>query len=84
MTLERIKVQDEEKAQLAMAALIWVCHSERQLHVDELCHALAVEIGATDFDPENIPLIGTLLDCCQGLIVVDSEALTVRLIHYTL
>ena len=82
-TLERIKGQDEKKATLAMAALTWICHSERPLQVDELCHALAVEIGATDFDPENIPSIGTVLECCQGLIVIDSEASTVRLIHYT-
>ena len=82
-TLDRIKAQDEEKAELAMAALTWLCHSERSLQVDELCHALAVEIGERDFDPENVPSMGTLLDCCQGLITVDSEALTVRLIHYT-
>ena len=45
-TLERIKAQDEERAILAMAALMWICYSERPLHVDELCQALAVEIGA--------------------------------------
>ena len=83
LTLERINAQDEEKAKLAMAALTWVCHSERPLQVNELCHALAVEIGATDFDPDNVPAIGTVLDCCQGLITVDAEASTVRLIHYT-
>jgi len=83
VTLGRIQAQDEEKAELAMATLTWVCHSERPLQVDELCHALAVEIRATAFDPENIPLIGTLLQCCQGLITVDKEASTVRLIHYT-
>ena len=82
-TLERIKAQDEEKRKLAIAALTWIRHSERSLQVDELCHALAVEIGATDFDPENVPSIGTLLDCCQGFITVDAEASTVRLIHYT-
>ena len=83
VTLERIKAQDEEKAKLAMATLAWVCHSERPLQVDELCHALAVDTGATDFDLENIPSIDTLLRCCQGLITVDKEAFTVRLIHYT-
>ena len=41
-TLERIRAQDEEKANLAMTALTWICHSERPLQVDELCHALAV------------------------------------------
>ena len=82
-TLVCIMAQDEAKATLAMAALRWICHSERPLEVDELCHALAVEIGATDFNLENIPSIATLLDYCQGLIVVDSETSTVRLIHYT-
>ena len=82
-TLERIKAQDEERANLAVAALTWICYSERPLQVNELCHALAVEIGETDFDPENVPSIGTLLDCCQGLITVDAEASTLRLIHYT-
>ena len=66
-----------------METLTWVCHAERPLLVDELCHALAVEIGEAEFDPENVPSIGTLLGCCQGLITVDPEASTVRLIHYT-
>jgi len=84
VTLERVRVQDEENIRLAMATLTWVCYSERPLQVDELCHALSVEIGATEFDPENVPSIGTLLHCCQGLITVDKEASTVRLIHHTL
>ena len=83
-TLARIKAQDREKARLALATLMWVCHSERALQVDELCHALAVEIGSADFDPGNVPLITTLLSYCQGLITVDKEASTVRLIHHTL
>ncbi|RPA88445.1 hypothetical protein L873DRAFT_1584699, partial [Choiromyces venosus 120613-1] len=51
---------------------------------DELCHALAVQIGSTDFDVGNIPSMSTLVNCCQGLITVDKEASTVRLIHFTL
>src|SRR5437588_7812867 len=42
-TLERIKAQGEEKSELAMTTLMWICYSERPLRVDELCHALAVE-----------------------------------------
>jgi len=82
-TLERINTQDEENAKLAIAALTWVCHSERPLRVDELCNVLAVELGSTDFDPDNIPSIATLLHFCQGFITVDEESSTVRLIHYT-
>ena len=51
--------------------------------VDELCHALAVVIGAADFDSENIPLVSILLNCCQGLITIDNEASTMRLIHHS-
>ena len=83
-TLSRIKGQGGGKSRLGMAALMWISHSERPLKVDELCHALGVEIGSVDLDGDNVPSIGTLLTCCQGLAVVDKEASTVRLIHFTL
>jgi len=83
-TLARIKGQGGRKAQLGMATLMWICHSERPLGAVELCHALAVEIGSPNLSPDNIPTIGTLLACCQGLVAVDKEASTVRLIHFTL
>jgi len=67
-----------------MAALMWISHAERPLRVDELRHALAVELGSTDFDVGNVPSMSTLVSCCQGLITVDKEASTVRLVHFTL
>ena len=83
-TLERIGAQGGEKATLAMTTLMWVCYSERPLMVDELCHALAVEIGSSQFNIDNVPAIETMLACCQGLVTVDKEASTFRLIHHTL
>jgi len=83
-TLERIRAQEGEKAKLAMTTLMWICHSERPLRVDELCHALAVEIGSSHFNIDNVPAIDTLLTCCQGLVTVDKEASTARLVHHTL
>ena len=83
-TLDRIKGQGGEKARLGMATLMWVSHAERPLKADELLHALAVEIGSPNLNSDNIPPIGILLSCCQGLVVVDKEASTVRLIHFTL
>jgi len=83
-TLERIKEQGGEKARLGMATLMWISHSERLLQLDELLCALAVEIGSTDLNAERIPSVETLLSCCLGLVIVDREASTVRLIHYTL
>ena len=83
-TLERIKKQSGGKARLGMAALMWVSHSERLLQLDELSHALAVEIGSTDLNPNKIPSVEILMSCCLGLLVVDREASTVRLVHFTL
>ena len=83
-TIGRIKAQDGDKPRLGVTALMWVSHAERPLQADELCHALAVQLGSTDFDVGNIPSISTLVNSCQGLITVDMEASTVRLIHFTL
>jgi len=83
-TISRIKAQDGDKSRLGMASLMWISHAERPLRVDEFCHALAVELGSTDFNIGNTPSMSTLVSCCQGLIAVDKEASTVRLIHFTL
>src|SRR5205807_5780046 len=67
-----------------MSTLMWISHSERPLSPDELCHALAVEIGSSNLNTDNVPSIGTVLASCQGLVTVDKKASTVRLIHFTL
>jgi len=83
-TLERVKRQGGEKTRLGMATLMWISYAERPLKPDELCHAVAVEIGSPNLNSDNIPSIGTLLACCQGLVVINKEASAVRLIHFTL
>jgi len=83
-TLRRIRAQDEEKARLGMAVLMWATHSRRPLQVDEICHAIAIRIGSNDLNSDDIPAISTLLDCCQGLVTVEEGTSTVRLIHFTL
>ena len=83
-TIERVMAQDGDKSRLGMAALMWISQAERPLQEDELCHAQAVQPGSTDFDVDNIPSISTLVSCSQGLITMDKEASTVRLIYFTL
>jgi len=83
-TLDRIKAQDDQKSRLGMAALMWICHSERPLAAEELCLALVVEIGSVDFNDNNAPSMMTVLNCCQGFVVVDEGGSTLRLIHPTL
>ena len=83
-TIERIKAQGGDKSRLGMGALMWICYAVRPLEPDELCHALAIEPGSKNFNPDNAPSISTLVSCCQGLITVDKKASNVRLMHFTL
>ena len=83
-TLSRIGEQKKGRAKLAMEALMWISHSERPLKVEELCHALAVEVRAVELNVQRVPSIRTLLSCALGLITVDEQASTVRVIHFTL
>jgi len=83
-TIERIKAQSGGKSRLGFAALMLVSHAERPLTANELCHALAVELGSKDFNAGNVPSISTVVSCCQGLVSLDKEASVVRLIHFTL
>ena len=83
-TIGRIKAQEGHGARLGMEALMWISHAERPLSVDEICHALAVEIESTEINTNNVPSIRTVLGCCQGLVAVDEGSSTIRLIHFTL
>ena len=83
-TLTRLKAQKGNKATLGMKVLMWVLYSEQPLRTEELCHALGVEQGSTDLDPENIPALRTLLASSLGLVTVEASSSTVRLIHFTL
>jgi len=81
--IERIKAQGCNKSRLGMEDLMWISHAQWPLITDQLCHALAIELGSMDFNSCNIPSMATLVSCCQGLITVDKEASTVRLVHFT-
>ena len=83
-TIERIRAQGGDKSRLGMEALMWISHAQRPLKANELCHALAVELDARSYNVANVPSMSTLLSCSQGLITVDKEESTVRLIHFTL
>ena len=60
VTIERIKEQGGYKSRLGIGALMWISYAERPLEVDELRHALAIELGSWDFNPGNMPSISTL------------------------
>ena len=83
-TINRIREQSGNKSKIGMDLLMWTSCSERSLRADELCHALAVEMGSMDHNPNNVPSIRTLLGCSLGLVTIDEQTLTLRLIHFTL
>jgi len=84
VALDRIKGQTVGKSKLGMAALMWISRSEQPMSPDELCHALGVQIGFTDPNPDCIPSMQTILASCLGLATVDKEESKVRLVNFTL
>jgi len=83
-TLDRIRQQDGGKSKLGMAVLMWVSRCERPLQWKELRHALGVDLGVEGFTIDNVPSVRTVLGCTLGLVTIDENASTVRLLHLTL
>ncbi|KLJ13681.1 hypothetical protein EMPG_11394 [Blastomyces silverae] len=81
--MQRIKAQVPGSRELAIEALSWIILARRPLSVTELLHALAVEIGESTLDEENISDVDHLVSVCVGLVTVDNESRIVRLVHYT-
>jgi hypothetical protein len=82
--MERIKQQDPQsqtRASRAMQTLMWLSHSKRALTIDELRHALATKTENAQFDPGNLINTMLLVESCLGLVTVDKEASTIRLVH---
>ncbi|KAK6531048.1 hypothetical protein TWF281_007875 [Arthrobotrys megalospora] len=83
-TIERIRRQSRSSSDLAMDILMWAYLAERPLHVNEFFEALAVKLGDKNLDTDNFPSRQSWLDCCLGLVIVDEETSTVRLVHFSL
>jgi ankyrin repeat domain-containing protein 50 len=87
-TLQRIKKQSPKRSELGMAVLGWISYAKRPILIDELRHALAVgyeedETWQTSMDTDNLIRPHMLVDCCGGLITVETESQVIRLVHYT-
>jgi len=82
-TLTRLKAQKGNRSILGLKVLMWVLYSGRPLQVEELCHALGVELGSVNWDLENVPTLRTILASSLGLVTVEASSSTVRLVHFT-
>ncbi|KZM20487.1 hypothetical protein ST47_g8336 [Ascochyta rabiei] len=81
--IERIDNQLNGDSALAKRALSWITLARRPLRVTELLCAFAVESGATELDSDNMLDIEDVVSVCAGLITVEEESGTIRLVHYT-
>ncbi|KAF5972618.1 ankyrin repeat protein [Fusarium bulbicola] len=81
--MARIEGQMEEQEQLAKQTLALIFHAKEPLNVEQLQHALATELHESTFDTENLSQIEDIIDVCAGLLTVNEENKTVRLVHYT-
>jgi ankyrin repeat protein len=79
----RIKGQVKDQEELAKQVLSWITCAKRPLTTLELQHALAVEVGETELDEDNLPQVEDMVSVCAGLITVDKESKIIRLVHYT-
>ncbi|KAI4117724.1 MAG: hypothetical protein LQ345_002100 [Seirophora villosa] len=80
---KRIDGQNEDDRELAHRALRWVAYAYEPLRVRMLEEALAIDPQADDFDREASPPIALVLNACAGLLIMEKETATVRLVHYT-
>ncbi|KAI5785397.1 hypothetical protein FPQ18DRAFT_87167 [Pyronema domesticum] len=96
-TISRIKNQKSERSTQAMDVLKWTFLAKRPLTVIELRHALSVTIDLGKVQPGKLPLAydetldwdncpseKSLIDWCLGLVIIDEETSTVRLVHKSL
>ena len=81
--MERIGGQIAASKELAKQVLSWIICAKRRLTTLELRYALAVELGETKLDEENLPEIEDLVSVCAGLVTVDRASDIIRLAHYT-
>lgn len=81
--MERITGQKPGFRTLALKALCWITCAARPLAPPELQHALAVEVGDSELDEDNIPRLERMVSICAGLVTIDEESHIIRLVHYT-
>ena len=81
--MERIEGQGLHVRELAKRILGWIVYAKRPLSTVELRHALGVRPGIEKLDKDYLPSIRVLRSICAGLVTINKQSGTVRLVHYT-
>lgn len=84
ITINRINDQPKARANQAMEVLKWTLLAKAQLSVSELRHALAVTLGDTELDRDNLPPENSLIEWYLGLVILDKETSQIHLVHKSL
>ena len=83
-SIRRILREPQNRKHVAIQSLMWITHARRPLHIHELRHALATRLEDTDLDEDNLLPARSVIECCSGLVVLDDQSSTFRLVHSTL
>jgi hypothetical protein len=83
-TIARIQRLPDSRRRLGINTLMWICHAKRTLTVFELSEALSVRLGQTNMSQKYCPSPNMIIECCQGLVILDSESKSIRLAHYAI
>ncbi len=83
-TIRRVQGLPESRARLGMNTLMLLTHAKRPLTIEELCDALAACHAGEVLNMAYRPSDNIVLECCQGLVLVDRQEGHVRLAHYTI
>ncbi|CZR49119.1 uncharacterized protein FPRO_12555 [Fusarium proliferatum ET1] len=81
--MERILSQSPSHRDLAKRVIAWITCALRPLTVEELRHALAVEVGKAELNWDALPETSIILQVCVGLVTVGESDGIIRLVHYT-
>ena len=81
--IERIRNQNDDYADLAMKALLWIVNAKRPLKMEELIYAIAIEPGDISLDTDGVSDSSLVLSVCAGIVTFEPESRIVGLVHYT-
>ncbi|EAU31015.1 predicted protein [Aspergillus terreus NIH2624] len=82
--VKRIEKQGDPDCYFVKRAISFIFCAGRPLTVDEVCLALAAEIGDNELFEDVLPAQENLVGSSAGLIRVDKKSKAIELAHHTL
>lgn len=86
--MARINHLPEDYRYLAQRVLGWITHAKSALTAEEIGDALSVtdciDNGLTSWSTRYCPLPQMIIDCCQGLVLMEPSTHVLNLSHYTI